>query len=297
MPASVVTGASGFVGRVLMARLGGSAVPLSFGSPAWREGLARAPLAGATIYHLAARAHEGARAPDAQCMADNRDKTEALARAAAQAGARRLVFLSTIKVNGERTEGRPFTAGSAPAPADGYARSKWAAEQALADVARQTGLEVAIVRPPLVYGPGAGGNLRALLRLCDTALPLPFASLRNRRSLIDVEDLAGLLVLCASHDKAAGRTFLAAHPHSVGTGELVAGLRHALGRPARLFPLPAGWIEVAASLVGAGAKARRLTRSLEVDASETGEILGWRAARPLEATLAAMARHWRESTA
>ena len=293
--ATVVTGAQGFVGRSLVPRLGPGVVRLAFGTPSWHEDLERAPLAGATIFHLAARAHAEGRGSEAQYEADNAGKTRALAALAARRGARRLVYLSTVKVLGEETApGRPFTAQSLPHPADAYGRSKWAAEQALAEFAAASALEVAIVRPPLLYGRGARGNLRSLLALADSSLPLPLAGLENRRSFLHVEDLCDLLHLCASDGRAAGGTFLAAHAQPASTTQLVGGLRRVLGRPERLFALPAFARALAEGVPAVGPRVRRLTRSLEVDPSATREALGWQARRGLDAALADLAAGRRE---
>jgi nucleoside-diphosphate-sugar epimerase len=273
---AIVTGASGFVGRQVAARLGESAVPLSLGRDDWRESIERSDFQRASVLHLAARVPDRA-AGERDFHGDNVEKTRVLAQHAASGGARRMVFLSTIKVNGERTEARPFRPGDLPAPADAYARSKWAAEQALAAIAAETGLEIVIVRAPLVYGRQARGALRALARLADSALPLPFAALDNRRSFIHVDDLARALVAAAASEPARGRTLLVAHRETVSTARLVATMRARLSRPPRLFRLPRGVLEAAAALAGASARMRSLTRSLEIDAASAEALLGWRA--------------------
>ncbi len=288
----VVTGATGFVGRVLCARLSASVDTLRFGAPDWKECLDATNLQGATIFHLAARVHApGAHA--ALFQADNADKAHALALAAAREGARRLVFLSSIKVHGEESPGRPFSEADAPRPQDPYARSKWAAEQALTQVSASTGLPVVIVRSPLVHGPGARANLAALLRLADTPWPLPFASLAALRSFVQVDDLARLLIACAESPHASGRTYIGAHARGVSTADLVRGMRAALGRPARLFPVPAKAIETAAAVFGQGDKARRLTRGLEGDPSAAERELGWVAAVPMDQAIGEMVRDYR----
>ena len=279
---TVVTGATGFVGRALAARLAGSYTALRFGAEGWRERLAGTELRGATVFHLAARVHRAGDRDDAAYERDNVAKTVALAEAAARAGARRVVFLSSVKVNGEQSGARPFRADDVPAPLDAYARSKWAAECELARIAREAGLAVVTVRAPLVFGAGAAGNLRALLRLADTPWPLPFAALHNRRSFVHVDDLARLLVACALAPMAPGATFFAAHREPFSTAELVALLREALGRPRRLYQFPAPALEAMGVLLGERDAARRLTRSLEVDALETEGALGWKAEVPIE---------------
>lgn len=288
----VVTGASGFVGRALVPMLPG-AHSLAFGAPDWRERLAAAPLGSATIYHLAARVHRAGDRDEAGYVTDNVEKTEALARAAAGRGARALVFASTIKVAGEETHGAPFRASDPPAPADAYARSKLAAERVLAAIARETGLAVQILRPPLIYGPRAAGNLAALVRLCDSPVPLPFLSIRNRRSFLAVDDFARALLAAAAHARAGtASTWHVAHPQPVATPELAAALRDALGRARRLVPMPPALLEGLASAAGRRELARRLTRSLEVDATPARDAWGWTARTSLhEVAKAIVAGH------
>ena len=288
----VVTGATGFVGRALCARLAASVDALRFGAPDWKDRLDATNLQGATIFHLAARVH----APNVQAAdfhSDNVDKTRALALAAAREGARRLVYLSSIKVHGEESPGRPFSVNDPPNPEDPYARSKWAAEQALTEVAAATGLQVATVRSPLVYGAGARANLGALLRLVDSPWPLPFASLAAPRSFVQVDDLARLLIACAENPQAAGRTYIGAHVRGVSTAALVTGMRSALGRPARLYPFPARAIEACAAALGQGDKARRLTRPLEGDPSAAERELRWVARVPIDQAIGEMVRDYR----
>lgn len=289
---SIVTGASGFVGSALVPMLD-RPVALSLGSPDWRARMAATDFAGAVVYHLAARVHDAGSGGEAAYMEDNHDKTLELARSAAAAGARGFVFLSTAKVNGEETREAGFTAHDAPRPEDAYARSKWAAERSLAALASRSGLPVAIVRPPLVFGPGAKANLHALLRICDSALPLPFASIRNRRSFIDASDLARLLRAAVHREPGVTRTYMAAHPQPFSTPELARGIRAALGRPARLIPFPPAALEALAALAGRRSAASRLTRSLEVDARETEAALGWAAGTSLERSIATMVAAYR----
>jgi len=288
---AIITGASGFVGRVLARRFpSGIALPLAGGD--WRGALAGADFSAATVFHLAARAHRGDD-PEILLMQDNVDKTVALAEAAASRGASRLVFLSSIKVNGEETGERAFQARDREAPADAYASSKWAAERALGEIAARHGLEVVIVRAPLVIGDGARGNLQALMRIADTPYPLPFAALDNRRTFVHVEDLASLLVAAAASSQAPGRVFLAGHPDAVSTARLVRVMRQAFERPARLVRVSARALEALASIAGEEAGMRRLTRSLEVDAGDARQALGWVAAIPMDDGISAMARAFR----
>ncbi len=270
-----------------MERLGPGTQALSLAARDWRERLAAVDFAGAIVFHCAARVHLLRGEDDAAYLADNAEKTRILAETAAGHGARRLVFLSSIKVLGEEAS-RPLRPDDPYAPHDSYARSKCAAEESLR--AGHGAMSIAIVRPPLVYGRGAKGNLAALVRLCDSPWPLPLGGLENRRSLVHVDDLAALLVECARQPQAAGRTYHAAHPQSVGTTRLVTVLRAALGRRARLVSMPAGWLEASATLLGRGETAKRLTRSLEVDAGATARELGWEARVSPEEAIADLAR-------
>jgi nucleoside-diphosphate-sugar epimerase len=264
---------------------------LSLGAPDWEARLAHTPLGGATVLHLAARVHApGDDEPAFQ--ADNAGKTRALAESAARQGARRLVYLSTIKVYGEESRGRPLAVDDPPAPRDAYARSKLAAEQALTEVARASGLEAVIVRPPLVYGAGAGANLAALLRLLDGPWPLPFAMLDAPRSFIHVDDLARLLLACAELPQASGRTYIGAHASAVTTARLATLMRVALGRAPRLWPMPAAVLEGLAAVLGQRGKAQRLTRPLVGDPSAAQRELGWTATVPIEQAVEEMVRDY-----
>jgi UDP-glucose 4-epimerase len=285
VPRPVVTGASGFVGARVTARLGSPAT-LSMHRGDWREATEAFDFRGATVIHLAARVHDP-RARDADYERDNALKTSVLAHAAAAAGAARFVFASTVKVFGEESGAGAFTERDEPRPQDAYARSKWRAEDALDQVSTQTGLPVVVLRIPLVYGPGVGGNFRALASLADSGWWLPFGALANRRSLVHVDDLADAIVLAAAHEGAPGRTFNVAHPEPVSTARLVGAMREALGRPRRLFACPAALLEALAAMAGRGAQARRLTRSLEVDSSAFTRATGWQARVRLEQGVAA----------
>jgi nucleoside-diphosphate-sugar epimerase len=232
------------------------------------------------VVHLAARVRvPGGTAGNDALAAFRRVNTAGTARlavAAAHAGVRRLVFVSTIKVNGDRTAGRPFTAADRPNPPDPYARSKYEAEQALWSIQREHGLQVVVVRPPLVYGPGVKGNFRQLVRWVESGLPLPLGAVHNRRTLVGLTNLVDLLRECVGHAAAAGQLLLAADPESLSTPELVRRLGTALDRPARLLPVPVGLLRAGSAWAGKQAQCERLCGSLEVDASHTHTVLGWR---------------------
>lgn len=250
------------------------------------------------IYHLAAHVHVmRPQAYDEQRFERlNVRATEALARSAAAAGVRRFVYVSSIKVNGERTIGRKFSPHDVPAPEDAYGRSKLAAENALFKVAAESALEVVIVRPPLVYGPGVGANFRRLMSLVSAGWPLPFGSIENRRSLISVWNLTNLLGEMLDKQEAAGRVWLASDDQDVSTPQLLRMLGTGLGkREVSLLPIPVGLLRAAARLVGRSAEMARLTESLQVDMSETTEELNWRPQLSLEKGLERTAKWFLEA--
>jgi len=288
----VVTGAHGFVGRAFTARFP-AATSLSLAGTDWPNRIAACDFRDASVIHLGARAH-GPEQDDA-AFADAPEKARVLANAAARGGARVLVFTSSIKVNGEETGDRPFSAADTPHPRDAYGRSKLAAENALRVAAEANGLPLHIVRPPLVYGRDARGNLRRLLRLCDSPLPLPFASVHNRRSFVALEDLVDLLARCADSNLRETSLWLAAHPEPVSTAELVMLLREAMGRPRRLFPVPARLLAAAARVARRRDIARRLLDSLVIDARPTYGALGWQPRVAIAGAARDMALHWRET--
>jgi nucleoside-diphosphate-sugar epimerase len=230
------------------------------------------------VVHLAARVHvmdETESDPLGEFRRVNVEGTRRLARQAADAGVRRFVFVSSVKVNGEETTGERFRAEDAPAPADPYGVSKWEAEGALREIEAATGLEVVVVRPPLVYGPGVRANFFRLLEGVSRGVPFPFARVENRRSLVFVRNLADALARCATHPAAAGRTFLVSDGTPVSTADLVRGIARAMGRPPRLLPVPPSWLELAGRLAGRTDVVRRLLGSLEVDDRAIRDALGW----------------------
>ena len=305
----LITGASGFVGRSLCVeaiRRGlcvRGAVRSPHPLPAGVEPAIAGPIDGKTdwtdvlkdvdvVIHLAARVHvmhETAGDPLAEFLEVNLHGTANLARQAAQAGVKRLVYVSSIKVNGESTEAHPFSESDNPNPQDPYAVSKWQAEQALQQIAQETGLEAVIVRPPLIYGPGVKGNFISLLAAVDKGIPLPLASVRNKRSLIYLGNLADALIVCASHPAAAGKTYLVRDGEDVSMPELVRQMAISLEKPARLFPLPVGLLRGLGSLFGKLASVERVVGSLRVNDDLIRKELGWKPRFTLQQGLQATA--------
>ena len=238
----------------------------------WHEALSGAEI----VVHLAGRAHatDGAGAP-ALYRRINVEGTRRLAEAAVESGARRLIFLSSVKVHGEASGAAPFTERDAAAPEDPYGISKWQAEQALARVAEGSALAPVILRAPLVYGPGVKGNFGSLLRVCDGPLPLPFGAVTNRRSLIYLANLTGAIRECVTNAGAKRKTFVLRDGEDISTPELIRRLRAALGRPARLISVPPSSLRRLAGIVGRKAAAGRLLDSLTVDDGLIRSSLGW----------------------
>lgn len=298
MSALLVTGANGFVGaavcRHALAR--GLAVRAAVrvpGTPTPAE--AQTAAVGAmdaqtdwvhalqgchAVVHAAARVHvmnESATDPLKEFRRVNVEGTLNLARQAAAAGVRRFVFVSSVKVNGEGTTAhRPYTASDAPAPQDAYGFSKAEAERGLRQVAHDSGMEITVVRPPLVYGPGVKANFRSLMRAVERGLPLPLGSIKgNRRSLVALDNLADLLLVCCDHPAAAGQTFLVSDDEDLSTADLLHRMGRALNRPARLLPCPPVLLQMGASALGRASVAQRLLGSLRVDIAHTRAMLDW----------------------
>lgn len=291
----LVTGASGFVGRAVCEHLvrRGHTVSGAARDPEAVSPLVRPRRIGNigpdtdwvdalfnidAVVHLAARVHvmhETSENAITSYRTVNTEGTLHLAEAAAAAGVKRFVFISTIKVNGERTHRRPFTEMDPPMPEDPYAVSKWEAEQALWQVARAFGMEVVVLRPPLVYGPGVKGNFRSLLDLLDYRLPLPFGMIHNRRSLIYVETLASAITVCLEHPLAAGETFLVKDSENLSTASLIRHIDRAAGRRSRLLPVPVFLLRLFGLLIGKGKAIARLTDSLAIDDTYIRETLDW----------------------
>jgi nucleoside-diphosphate-sugar epimerase len=293
----LITGATGFVGHFLCSRLLSegfrirgthltsespssliSAVepvtvePLGANTP-WSHALSGVD----TIIHLAARVHimdDPAFDPLIEFRKVNVEGTAQLAREAAKAGVRRLVFISSIKVNGEEASA-PYTPDSPENPSDSYGISKWEAEQALRKIEAETGLEVVVVRPTLVYGPGVKANFLNMLKIISRGIPLPFASITNKRSLIYIGNLVDALTTCATHSAAAGQTYLVSDGEDVSTPELISRTAKALGVPVRLFPVPVSLMRLVGKLTNKSGTVNRLTGSLTVDSSKIIRELEW----------------------
>ena len=239
-----------------------------------------------TVVHCAARVHvmnELAMDPLASFRAVNVGGTLALAKQAASEGVKRLIFISTIKVNGEATVlGELFQADDLPAPEDAYGLSKLEAEQGLKLLAAETGMEVVIIRPPLVYGRGVRGNFGSMIKLVEKEIPLPFGAIHNKRSLVGIDNLVDLIVRCIDHPAAANQVFLAGDGQDLSTPELVRSLAMAMGKRTRLISLPTGVLKFGATLLGKRALADRLLGSLQVDITKTRELLEWQPRHSVE---------------
>lgn len=311
----VVTGATGFVGGAVLERLSAltdfeliAAVrkPVSalFGRAKsvhvagleadtdWREALQ----ATNVVIHCAARVHvmdDQSSDPLAEFRKVNVVGTLNLARQAAAAGVKRFIFVSSIKVNGEGTApGHSYRADDVPAPKDPYGISKLEAEQGLRVIAAETGMEVVIIRPVLVYGPGVKANFLSMMRWLNKGVPLPFGAIYNKRSLVDLDNLVDLVVRCIDHPAAANQVFLVSDGEDLSTTELLSKMAAALGKPARLLPLPSRLLEVGAAMLGKQALAQRLCGSLQVDISKTRELLGWSPPVTVDQALRKTAEHF-----
>ncbi|MGY3901499.1 UDP-glucose 4-epimerase family protein [Aeromonas lusitana] len=231
------------------------------------------------VIHCAAQAH--VMNSSANNCADiyhdtNVDGSINLARQAIVAGVKRFIFISSVKVNGESTtNASPFSHASRPAPEDDYGRSKQAAEEGLRSLVVGTGMELVIIRPPLVYGPGVKGNFRSLLTIANRNLPLPLGAIDNQRSLVALDNLVDLIVTCVTHPHAANQTFLVSDDQDISTTQLLEMMTWAAGKSPRLLPVPMSWLRLAGKLTGKQAVIERLCGNLQVDISHTKETLGW----------------------
>jgi UDP-glucose 4-epimerase len=236
---------------------------------------------------------DAAREPVAEYRRMNVDSTLNLARQAVASGVRRFVFLSSIKVNGDRTSiDRPFTADDPPKPNGAYAVSKHDAEEGLRQIGKETGLEVIIVRPVLVYGPGVRANFLSMMRWIDRGIPLPFGAIRNARSLVSIDNLVDLVETCLSHPAGPGQTFLVSDGEDLSTPELLRRTAAAMGRQTRLMPVPEFVLRSAATIVGKPGVAERLCGSLRVDIAKTRRLLGWNPPMLIDQALDKTARYF-----
>jgi len=290
---TLVTGATGFIGTALLSRLlqeglsvraasrrdvvtlplGAERVVVGdlSGNTDWRHALANVE----TVVHLSARVHmmrDAAADPLSEYRQANVEGTRNIAQQLASAGGRRFVFLSSIKVNGEAGV---FRESDAPKPRDPYGVTKHEAEACLRKIAAETGLEVVIIRPPLVYGPGVGANFGSLMRAVAFGVPLPLGAVHNRRSMVALDNLVDFILACIKHPAAANETFLVSDDEDLSTTDLIRRVARAMGRPARLVPVPSTFLFGAAALLGKREIARRLLGSLQADISKARQVLGW----------------------
>lgn len=312
-----VTGASGFVGSRLVQVLSARAdvrVTVAvrgsgFSCPAAEQVIQFVDLPTAdfsaaldgvdVVVHCAARVHvmnDLEADPLEAFRRVNVAGTLALARQAAQAGVRRFVFLSSIKVNGESTlPGAPFTADQPAGPSDPYGVSKMEAEQGLRELAATTGIEVVIIRPVLVYGPGVKANFLSMMRWLHKGVPLPFGAIRNARSLVALDNLVDLAITCMSHPAARNQTFMVSDGEDLSTTDLLRKMASAIGKPARLLPVPACLLNVGAIMLGKRSLSQRLCGSLQVDITKTRTVLGWTPPLSVDEALTVTASYYMEN--
>jgi UDP-glucose 4-epimerase len=291
----LITGANGFVGSALCRTLAQSGHVLRAGlrgECSMPEGVAEKAIVGdistaldwrpslrgvGAVVHAAARAHVLQDSADSEklYLETNTHATRQLAEAAAQAGVRRFIYLSSIKVNGEETFGSGYESSDVPNPQDAYGRSKLLGEESVLEVSARTGMQVAIVRPPLVYGPGVRANFLRLMRWVEAGWPLPLGSVNNRRSLVSIWNLCDLLARLLNDPLPSGRAWLVSDSEDLSTPDLISRIGVAMGRNVRLVPVPTRLLQGAATLTGRKAEFARLCGSLTVDISQTRNELGW----------------------
>lgn len=312
----LLTGATGFVGRALLRRLNDTPgiTPVAGVRRADAnladiacEHLLLGDLTLATpiiddlrgidvVVHVAARAHvmdDAADDPLGAFRAVNVVASLRLAQTAARAGVKRFLYISSVKVNGEESlDGLPFTAEDEPRPQNPYGVSKWEAEQVLADHCKRAGMELVVVRPPLVYGPGVRANFLRLMQGLSRGLPLPLGAMNNRRSLVSLENLTDLLVVCLNHPRAVNQTFLVSDDEDISIADLARRLSHLLGSRAWLIPLSPRYLRAGLQLVGRRSAVHRLCGELRVDIAKTRTLLNWAPPQRLDQALAITAEDY-----
>lgn len=294
----LVTGSSGFIGRSLIERVAldikfvfiatvrrqstlniAHESVLTVGEISKNTDWSAALNSTDVVIHAAARAHimnDEVIDPIVEYRKVNVDGTITLARQAAAAGVKRFIYISSIKVNGEQTQlGSKFKEDATPSPEDAYGISKLEAENALLQLSAETGMELVIIRPPLVYGAGVKGNFATMAKLVAKGLPLPLGAIHNKRSLVALDNLVDLIITCIDHPAAANQIFLAGDGEDISTTQLLRGVANAMGKPSRLIPIPASWLMMAATVLGKKDVAQRLLGSLQVDISKAQQLLGW----------------------
>ena len=309
----LVTGANGFVGTALCAQARAvgysvrgtcrSAAPsshnVSVGSITGLTDWSVALKGMAVVVHLAARVHvlqENVLDPLLEFRRVNVDATLNLAKQAANAGVKRFIFISSIKVNGESTElDTPFRADDTLMPIDSYGLSKREAEAALLRLGNSTGMEIVIIRPPLVYGAGVKANFYSMMRWLDLGIPLPLGAVHNQRSFVALENLVDLIITCINHPAAVAQVFLVSDGEDLSTSELLRRMAIALGKPARLFSVPVGTLQFIAKLLNKQAVAQRLCGSLQLDISKTRQMLDWTPPISVDEALKKAAQYYRST--
>ncbi|WP_259099897.1 SDR family oxidoreductase [Pseudomonas sp. JUb42] len=312
-----ITGTTGFVGRGIVGHLSGRSdyalrvavrseyraldsgievvtIPSMEPDTFWTPFVADAQV----VIHTAARVHvmnDTAASPEAEYRRVNVAGTLNLAEQAAAAGVKRFIFISSIKVNGEATQiGAPFTADQQTNPGDPYGVSKAQAEEGLREIAARTGMEVVIIRPVLVYGPGVKANFLSMMRWLDKGIALPLGAIHNKRSLVALDNLVDLIATCIHHPAAANQTFLVSDGNDLSTTELLQHMARSLDKPARLLPVPMWMLKVAAAAVGKVSFSQRLCGSLQVDIGKTCTMLGWTPPVRVEDAMKATAHYFLE---
>jgi UDP-glucose 4-epimerase len=296
-----ITGTTGFVGSALLPALSQhhqtrAITRAEFGDLLPTTDYSAALSHAEVVIHLAARVHimhDTASNPLEAFRRTNTAGTLNLARQAANAGVRRFIYLSSIKVNGETSKpDKPFTAADSHIPNDPYGLSKYEAEQGLFALAKQTGMEVVIIRPSLVYGPGVKANFLSMMQWLQKGLPLPFGAIHNQRSLVALDSLVDLITTCINHPNAANQIFMVSDGEDLSTTELLKRTATALGKPARLLPVPQSVLTTTLKLIGKENIARRLCDSLQVDITKTRELLDWQPIISIDQALAKTAQHF-----